>query len=175
MLDFCFGKIYFKFGSEAGANAFLGLYISDLDNSVWTYLDPVRSGEQQGMSPWDLLWPPFHSSSMTDPKTHLIPLCSWAETEDCCTPKFQFETCTVLQKVAQRHEAMGWNYLNISHWSGSLCERMVQGLNFKNSLPLSNAIELNWLLQFQTAFLHPLPLTDWSQGKIFFIRICVGM
>jgi hypothetical protein len=52
---------------------------------------------------------------------------------------------------------------------------MVQGLNFKNSLPLSNAIELNWLLQFQTAFLHPLPLTDWSQGKIFFILRCVGM
>jgi hypothetical protein len=29
-----FGNLYFKFGSEAGASAFLGLYISDLDNSV---------------------------------------------------------------------------------------------------------------------------------------------
>jgi hypothetical protein len=28
------GNLYFKFGSEAGASAFLGLYISDLDNSV---------------------------------------------------------------------------------------------------------------------------------------------
>jgi hypothetical protein len=29
-----FGNLYFKFGREAGAIAFLGLYISDLDNSA---------------------------------------------------------------------------------------------------------------------------------------------
>ncbi len=34
ILYFCFGNICFKFGSEAGASAFLGLHISDLDNSA---------------------------------------------------------------------------------------------------------------------------------------------
>ncbi len=34
ILCFCFGNLYFKFGSEAGASAFLGIYILELDNSV---------------------------------------------------------------------------------------------------------------------------------------------
>jgi hypothetical protein len=34
ILYFYFGNLYFKFGSEAGASAFLGIYISELDNSV---------------------------------------------------------------------------------------------------------------------------------------------
>jgi hypothetical protein len=34
ILKFHFGNLYFKFGSEAGASAFLELYISDLDNNV---------------------------------------------------------------------------------------------------------------------------------------------
>ncbi len=34
ILYFCFGNLCFKFGSEAGASAFLGIYISELDKSV---------------------------------------------------------------------------------------------------------------------------------------------
>jgi hypothetical protein len=34
ILYFCFGNLYFKFGSEAGASAFLGIYISELGSSV---------------------------------------------------------------------------------------------------------------------------------------------
>ncbi len=38
--------LYFKFGSKAGASAFLGLYISDLDNSAADLPEGYQSSEK---------------------------------------------------------------------------------------------------------------------------------
>jgi hypothetical protein len=58
ILYFCFGNLYFKFVSEAGASAFLGIYISELDNSAGTH-GHVKEEGWFGLPGGSNIGPPF--------------------------------------------------------------------------------------------------------------------